>query len=408
MLSQATPAVVNITVEKEIPSATNPLEPVDDQQPPTKVLGVGSGIIIDAKNGYIVTNAHVVSDQHLMIVTLKDGRRYHGKLIGKDNGFDIAVIQIHAKYLTAISMGDSNDLKVGDFVVAIGSPFGLTQTVTSGVVSALNRSEPRIDSFQNFIQTDAPINPGNSGGALLNLNGQLVGVNTAIVSPSSGNIGIGFAIPSNMVKSVADQLIQYGNVARGMLGVMAQNITPELADAMSLKHNRGAIVTEVVPDSPAAASGIEVQDIIQSVDGTPIESSEQLHNMLGLVRPGTQIHLTVLRDHKAVNLAATIQDPKKLMMQRALPFLDGMQLQKFSDLEPDGTLLKGVLVTNLTDSSDGALAGLIPGDIIISANNEPTPTIQQLIHVAESKPKQLLLKVSRDNKQLFLVIEQDQ
>ncbi len=408
MLSTATPAVVNIAVEKIIPQADNPLQPQLDPSPPTKVVGVGSGVIINAEKGYIVTNAHVVKDQEIMIVTLKDGRRYRAKLIGKDDGFDIAVIQIHANHLTAITVGDSNQLKVGDFVVAIGSPFGLTQTVTSGVVSALNRSEPRIDSFQNFIQTDAPINPGNSGGALLDLQGKLVGINTAIVSPSSGNIGIGFAIPSDMVNSVAEQLIQYGKVERGMLGVMAQNITPELADAMHLKHNRGAIVTEVVPDSPAAAAGFHVQDIIESVNNTGIDSSEQLHNILGLVRPGTLVHLTVLRDHKTRELKAVIANPKTLLQERALPFIAGMRLQKFSDLEPDGSVLDGVLVISVDDSSSGALAGLIPGDVIISANGESTPTVQKLIQIADSKSNQLLLKVSRGNGQLFLVIQQDQ
>lgn len=264
MLNKTTPSVVNIAVEKLIPQTPNPLQPEMDQNTaPTKVLGVGSGVIIDAKKGYIVTNAHVVKDQKIMVVTLKDGRRYRAKVIGKDEGFDLAVIQIHANHLTALPIGNSDQLKVGDFVVAVGSPFGLTQTVTSGVISALNRQEPRIDNFQSFIQTDAPINPGNSGGALIDLEGKLIGINTAIVTPSAGNIGIGFAIPSDMVKSVAEQLIKYGKVERGMLGVTAQNITPELADALNLKHNKGALVTKVVAESPAAKAGVEVQEIIK-------------------------------------------------------------------------------------------------------------------------------------------------
>ena len=408
MLNKTTPSVVNIAVEKLIPQTPNPLQPETDQNSmPVKVLGVGSGVIIDAQKCYIVTNAHVVKDQKIMVVTLKDGRRYRAKVIGKDEGFDLAVIQIHASHLTALPIGNSNQLKVGDFVVAVGSPFGLTQTVTSGVISALNRQEPRIDNFQSFIQTDAPINPGNSGGALIDLDGKLIGINTAIVTPSAGNIGIGFAIPSDMVKSVTEQLIKYGKVERGMLGVTAQNITPELTDALNLKHNKGALVTKVVAESPAAKAGIEVQDIIESVNGIRIHSSVQLHNMLGLLCPGTKIQLTVLRDHKVLPIKTEVADPK-VLLQRELPFLGGMRMQKFNDLEPDGTILQGVLVTGVDDSSDGALGGLEPGDIIISANGQLTPTVDELMKIAEDKPKELLLKVARDTGQLFLVIQQSQ
>ncbi|WP_304985810.1 Do family serine endopeptidase [Coxiella-like endosymbiont] len=409
MLSKATPSVVNIAVEKLIPKPVNPFQPETDQDlTPTKVLGVGSGVIIDAKKGYIITNAHMIKDQKIMLVTLKDGRRYRAKIIGKDEGFDLAVIQINTRHLTQLPFGNSNQLKVGDFVVAIGSPFGLTQTVTSGVVSALDRQEPRIDSFQSFIQTDAPINPGNSGGALIDLQGRLVGINTAIITPSAGNIGIGFSIPSNMVKNVAEQLIKYGKVERGMLGVTAQNITPELADALNLKHSDGALVTKVVAGSSAEKAGLQVQDIIESVNQSPIHTSEELHNILGLVRPGTTIHLSVLRNHKTEKLTATVADPKDVLLERKIPFLGGMRLQKFSDLELDSTFLSGVLVTNIDDDSNGALSGLQPGDIILSANNQSTPTVSELMNIAEKKPKQLLLKVARGSGQLFLVIQPTQ
>lgn len=406
MLSKVTPSVVNIAVEKLIPKSVNPFQPETEQDlTPTKVLGVGSGVIIDAKKGYIVTNAHVVKDQKIMLVTLKDARRYRAKIIGKDDGFDLAVIQIKAKHLTQLPFGNSNQLKIGDFVVAIGSPFGLTQTVTSGVVSALDRQEPRIDNFQSFIQTDAPINPGNSGGALIDLQGNLVGINTAIVTPSLGNIGIGFSIPSNMVKNVTEQLIKYGKVERGMLGVTAQNITPELADALNLKQSNGALVTKVVVGSPAEKAGLKVQDIIQSVNQNVIHTSGQLHNILGLIRPGTTINLTILRNHKIQKLIATVANPKEVLLQREIPFLAGMRLQKFSDLEPDSTFLRGVLVSTIDDDSDAALSGLQPGDIILTANNQPTPTVSKLVHIAETKPKQLLLKVERGSGQLFLVIQ---
>jgi Do/DeqQ family serine protease len=406
MLSKVTPAVVSISVEKSIPKATNPTQPEAAQaQAPTKILGVGSGVIVDAKKGYIVTNAHVVNDQKVMIVTLKDGSHYRAKLIGKDDGFDLAAIQIKAKHLTPISFGNSNQLKVGDFVVAVGSPFNLSQTVTSGVISALNRSQPQIEGFQSFIQTDAPINPGNSGGALISMNGQLMGINTAIVTPSSGNIGIGFAIPSDMVKSVADQLIKYGKVERGLLGVLAQNITPELADAMHLKHTQGAIVTQAVEGSPAAKAGLKAEDVIVSVNGEAVHDSVQLHNMLGIMRPGTHITLTVLRNHKKQQLPTVVGNPKTVTLQRELPFLAGMRLQKYSDLEPDGNVLNGILVISVSDTSDGALAGLTPGDVITGVNNTPISNVQQLVKIATSKPEQLLLNIARGNGKLFLVLQ---
>ena len=406
MLSKTTPSVVNISVEKLIPKPVNPFQPeIEQDLTPTKVLGVGSGVIIDAQNGYIVTNAHVIKDQKIMLVTLKDGRRYRAKIIGKDEGFDLSVIQINAKHLIQLPIGNSNQLKVGDFVMAIGSPFGLTQTVTSGVISALDRQEPCIDNFQSFIQTDAPINPGNSGGALIDLQGRLVGINTAIITPSAGNIGIGFAIPSNIATRVANNLIKYGKIEHGMLGVTAQNITPELANALNLKHTDGALITKVVLGSPAKKAGLQAQDVIESVNQRSIHTSEQLHNMLGLVRPGTTIHLTVLHNHETQKLTAIVADPKDVLLEHKIPFLGGMRLQKFSDLEPDGTFLSSVLVTNVNDDSDGALAGLQPGDIILSANGQATSTVTKLIRIANKKPKQLLLKVARGSRQLFLVIQ---
>ena len=407
MLSKTTPSVVNITVEKMIPQTLSLLQPETDQHSTsTKILGVGSGVVIDDKKGYIVTNAHVVKDQKIMVVTLKDSRHYRAKVIGQDNGFDLALIQIHAKHLTKLSIGDSDQLKVGDFVVAVGSPFGLTQTVTSGVISALNREKPRINNFQSFIQTDAPINPGNSGGALINLDGKLIGINTAIVTPSTGNIGIGFAIPSNMVKGVVEQLIKYGKVERGILGITAQNITPELTDAMHLKYSKGALVTKVIPESPADKVSIRVQDVIESVNGLQIDSSTQLHNILGLVRPGTTITLTILRNHKVFNIKVEVANPKKSQLQCELPFLWGIRMQTLNDLEPDSTILQGLLITNVDDNSDGALAGLELGDVIISANGRSTPTVNELIKVVKGKPKALLLKIARGNRQLFLVVQQ--
>lgn len=407
MLAKITPAVVNIAVEKQIPPTTNSFESQVEAKkiPPRFLAGVGSGVIINAKKGLIITNAHVVSNEKVMLVTLKDGRRFRAKLVGKDDGFDIAIIKIPAINLTSIPFGDSDQLKVGDFVAAIGSPFGLTQTVTSGVISALNRSQPQIEGFQSFIQTDAPINMGNSGGALVNLKGQLVGINTAIVSPSFGNIGIGFAIPSNMVHSVVSQLLKYGKVERGVLGVIAQNITPELASALNLKHQQGVLVTKVMPGSPANEAGFKDEDIILKVNGKVIRSAAQLHNTLGLMRPGTPITIDILRHHEPMALSATVGNPKKMLKQRAMPFLAGMRLQNFKEFEPDGKFLKGAIVVSIADSSPDALAGLLPGDVITQANSQKINSVKDLEKIVMQHPKELLVKVDRGNASLFLVVQ---
>ncbi|OGO95428.1 MAG: endopeptidase [Coxiella sp. RIFCSPHIGHO2_12_FULL_42_15] len=412
MLQKATPAVVNISVEQEIPNPTAKNKEAvdssaDSQQAPLKSIGVGSGVIIDAAKGYIVTNAHIVRNQKVILVTLKDGRRYRGTLIGQTKGFDIAVIQIHANHLTVMPLGNSSKVNVGDFVVAVGSPFGLSQTVTSGVVSALNRSTPKIEGFQNFIQTDAPINPGNSGGALINMQGQFVGMNTAILAPSAGNIGIGFAIPSNMVDTVAQQLIKYGKVTPGLLGVIAQNLTPELAEAMDLKSDQGVVITEVVDNSPADEAGLKSEDVITKVDNTLINDSAQLHNLMGVTHPGTKIAVTVTRDGVEKALHATVGSPTAQVKQRIIPYLSGLRLQNFSDLEPNSKLIKGALVLDVTDTSAGALAGLVPGDIIVKANNHEIHSVKELITTANQAKKSLLLKVVRNNMNVFLVIQAD-
>ncbi len=396
MLHKVTPGVVKITTEKEPgPGSSRPQ------------VGLGSGVIIDANQGLIVTNAHVISQTKIIVVTLQSGRRYLARTVGEDDGFDVAVLKINAPNLTAVPIGDSDQLQVGDFVAAIGSPFGLTETVTSGVISALNRSEPKIEGFQSFIQTDTPINPGNSGGALVNMKGELVGINTALVTPILGNVGIGFAIPSNMVDSIAQQLLKYGKVERGILGVVAQDITSPLASALNLKSDQGAVVTTIIPESPADKAGIKVSDIIISLDGKSIHSSEQLRNNLGMMRPGTAIKLEVSRNGKIQTLTADVGDPLKLAKQRETPFIGGLQLRDFNELESDDTLLQGVIVAGVGETSRGALAGLQPGDVITHANQQLVASVKELETVLAAKPKQLLLQVNRNNTGLFVVIEQD-
>lgn len=402
MLEKVTPAIVKITTEKET-NLASPFEQNKTSRSPE--IGLGSGVIIDSAQGLIITNAHVISQTKIILVTLKNGRRYIAKLIGEDDGFDIAVIKINAPNLTTIPFGDSDQLQVGDFVAAIGSPFGLTETVTSGVISALNRSEPKIEGYQSFIQTDTPINPGNSGGALLNMQGELIGINTALVTPITGNVGIGFAIPSNMVNSVAHQLVQYGKVERGILGVIAQDINSSLAEAMHLNSDKGAVVTTIIPQSPADKAGFKVADIILSLNGKPIHSSEQLRNTLGMMRPGTAIKVDISRNGALQTLAAIVGDPQKLAKQQEVPFINGLRLQNFNELESDDTLLRGVLVTGVSETSAGALAGLQPGDIITHANQEIVSSVTELENILKTKPKQLLLQVSRNNVGLFVVIE---
>ncbi|ALG72022.1 peptidase [Azospirillum thiophilum] len=305
MLEQVTPAVVNISVLSQAPQAENPLlrDPffrrffnLPDQMPQGRPqVSAGSGVIVDARNGYVVTNSHVVENAQEIAVTLKDRRRLRAKLIGRDAATDIALLQIKADGLTALQLGDSDRSQVGDFVVAIGNPFGLGQTVTSGIVSALGRSGLKIEGYEDFIQTDASINPGNSGGALVNFQGELIGINTAIIGPAGGSVGIGFAVPVTIVRSVMEQLREFGEVRRGRLGVAIQDLTPDLAESMSLKGDEGALIAKIERGSPADNGGLRSGDVVVAVDGRPIRSATDFRNRIGLLRVGTPVQLTVVR-----------------------------------------------------------------------------------------------------------------
>jgi len=305
MLKTITPGVVNIAVKGRV-REQNPLlqdpffrrffnVPQGQNFQERETQATGSGVIVDAAQGYVLTNAHVVENETSIIITTKDNRRYAAKLIGRDTATDVAVLKIDPGNLTAVPFGDSDKLQVGDFVVAIGNPFGLGQTVTSGIVSALGRSGLGIEGYEDFIQTDASINPGNSGGALVDLRGELVGINTAILAPGGGNIGIGFAVPINMAHEVMDQLIRYGEVKRGLIGVSIQDLTPDLALAMNTKHTNGAVIARVAPDSPAQQAGLKSGDIVIAANGVPIHSGTQLRNAIGLTRIGNNVGLTIDR-----------------------------------------------------------------------------------------------------------------
>jgi Do/DeqQ family serine protease len=321
MIRKVSPAVVNIATRGTIheSGAQNPLlddpffrrffQPPKDAGPHERSFqSAGSGVIFDAKLGYILTNAHVVEDATEITVTLQDGRDLKAEVIGSDVQSDIAVLKVKPDGLSQIVLGDSSKAEVGDFVVAIGNPFGLAHTVTSGIVSALSRSGINPDGYEDFIQTDASINPGNSGGALVNLRGELIGINTAILSRSGGNIGIGFAIPVNMARRVTEQLVRYGTVRRGQLGVTMYTVTPDVAHSLGLNSASGALVSQVVDGSPAAVAGLRTGDVITSVNGQPVKSNSELRNIIGLRQVGDKIDIGLVRDGKPLRVTAVIAD----------------------------------------------------------------------------------------------------
>lgn len=404
VVKRISPAVVNLQVAKNPMPASG--SAADDNTPPAlRNMVTGSGVIIDAKNGYIVTNAHVVNNSKLIIVTLQNNARYIGHPIGMARNFDLAVIKINAKKLTAMPVGNSSLLKVGEPVAAIGSPFGLRQTVTAGIISSLNRNNPRLSGNENFIQTDAPINPGNSGGPLINLKGQLIGINTALLAPLPANVGIGFAIPSNIVTAASTQLIKYGSIKGGALGVMAQNLTNVLSHALKLPDDtRGVIITHVVPNSPAEKAGIKAEDIITQAGGNNIQNALQLHNLLALSRPDSQLTLHLLHNGKKKTVTVTVGSPKALLASNPAPLLTGMRLQAFRQLQPDNTVIQGMAILSLSPSTPGGLAGLIPGDIILTANDQPVKNIKQLMQACRQSDKPVLLKVARGNGTLYIVL----
>jgi Do/DeqQ family serine protease len=317
MLTNITPGVVNIAVKGRV-REQNPLLqdpffrrffniPQGQGFAERETQATGSGVIVDAAQGYVLTNAHVVENETSITITTKDNRRLPAKLVGRDADTDVAVLKIEHDHLTAVPLGDSDKLQVGDFVVAIGNPFGLGQTVTSGIVSALGRSGLGIEGYEDFIQTDASINPGNSGGALVDLRGNLVGINTAILAPGGGNIGIGFAVPINMARRVMDQLIRYGEVKRGRIGVTIQDLTPDLAQAMNTPRTNGAVIARVEPGSSADHAGLKTGDLVVAANGVPVHSGTQLRNTIGLSRIGDEVNLTIDRGGSEKALAVKVE-----------------------------------------------------------------------------------------------------
>ena len=366
-----------------------------------KFMALGSGVIIDAAKGYVVTNNHVVDNANSIKVQLSDGRKFDAKVVGKDPRSDIALIQIQdPKNLTAIKIADSDALRVGDYTVAIGNPFGLGETVTSGIVSALGRSGLNAENYENFIQTDAAINRGNSGGALVNLNGELIGINTAILAPDGGNIGIGFAIPSNMVKNLTSQMVQYGQVKRGELGILGTELNSELAKAMKVDAQRGAFVSQVMPNSSAATAGIKAGDVITSLNGKPISSFAALRAEVGSMPIGSKVTLGLLRDGKPVNVSLELQQSSQNQVDSSTIF-SGIEGAEMSNKGAD----KGVVVNNVKANSPAARIGLKKGDVIMGANQQPVKNIAELRKILESKPSVLALNIQRGDTSLYLLMQ---
>jgi Do/DeqQ family serine protease len=411
MLAKVMPAVVNINSKTRV-RVRNPLmeDPFFRQffgmpdMPRERIeQSLGSGVIIDAAKGYVLTNNHVIAGADDIAVTLHDGRTLKAQVVGTDPDTDIAVIRIPAENLDALALADSSQLRVGDFVVALGDPFGLGQTVTSGIVSALNRSGLRGLGYQNFIQTDASINPGNSGGALVNLRGELVGINSAIYSPSGGNVGIGFAIPANLANQVMRQLIATGTVAHGSLGLAAQDITPDIAAAMGLNSGAGALITRVRAGSPAATAGIAPGDVVTAVDGKPVRSAGELMNAQGILPVGSTVQLDLLRDGKGMQVKARLGADK-------LANADGASLDarlrgaQLSEADPNARRdgLAGVRVDRVVGGSRAQDNGLKPGDLIVGVNQVDVASLNDLRGLLARAPRQVLLSVVRGRDAMFV------
>jgi serine protease DegQ len=415
LLREVTPAVVNISVagpaapqdsdhdqSQQEQSRPHPFFDLPDQIPQQSE---GSGVIVDARRGLIVTNAHVISQGADVVVTLADRRRFNAALIGSDEATDIAVLRIEAQKLTAVRYGDSTKLQVGDFVVAIGNPFGLGQTATLGIVSALGRGLD-IEGYEDFIQTDASINPGNSGGALLDLDGHLMGVNTAIVSPGGGNVGIGFAIPAEMVENVVAQLVEHGEVRRGRLGVFIQDVTPGLAEALDLGTDRGALVTEIEPGSAAATAGIEVGDVVTEVNGKPVDTATGLRNTVGLMQLGETATLTLLRGGRTLSEGVRVGEPPPQAGGRQIEKIPGAE---FSDLAPGNDtrfgVVRGVRVTAVQPGSTAELGGLEENDIVTAVNRKTVSSFAELAAAVAKAGSTIALRIDREGRPIYVLIQ---
>ncbi len=420
LVKQVEPAVVSIATKGTVSAPANPLmedpffrrffgfpDQQQQQQRRRQVQSAGSGVIVDATKGYILTNHHVVENAEEIEIFLTDNRSLKAKVVGSDAGTDVALLQVeNPKGLVQMKLGNSDQVQVGDFVLAIGNPFGLQHTVTSGIVSALGRSGINPDGYEDFIQTDASINPGNSGGALVNLRGELVGINSAIFSNSGGNIGIGFAIPVNIAKSIMSQILQFGEVKRGLLGVSISDFNAESAKAFGIEGTaEGALVQEVADGSAAEKAGIEVGDVILSVDGQRIKSASDLRNTVGLKRSGDSVRVEVLRDGKRRQITALLSEVATTAQvdgEDIHPGLAGAELGNHEG-KADQFAGPGVLIESVEPESPAAQAGLMANDIIVSVNRIRVRNVRELQQAA-GQQSLLILSIRRGNRNLLLQI----
>jgi Do/DeqQ family serine protease len=410
MLERSMPAVVNISTSTNIEVKENPLmqDPffrqffqIPNESRHQQKNSLGSGVIIDSDQGLVLTNNHVIDKADKIKVTLNDGRQLNAEVVGTDPEADVAIIQIPADNLTKLPIADSNQLKVGDFVVAIGNPFGLGQTVTSGIISALGRSGLGIEGYEDFIQTDASINPGNSGGALVNLRGEFIGMNTAILAPTGGNVGIGFAIPSNMVMTIKESLVKHGEVRRGLLGVTTQDLTPELVNAFNLKNKHGAAVSRIESNSPAAKAGLEPGDIIVSANGRQVKNSHDIRNIIGLLQIGDKVMIEYYRGNEKKQATAVIGKPERAQLagNKLHYTLQGTVLS--STLKDQ---IEGILIEKIDTASYAWRVGLRPGDIIVSANRFRVHNVEELQKIVDPN-NVLLINIQRGPEGFFVVLK---
>ncbi|MBF0108809.1 MAG: DegQ family serine endoprotease [Magnetococcales bacterium] len=411
MLEKVVPSVVNITTSTRIRTVEHPLLsdpffsrffnlPRMEQEKTQQSLG--SGVIVDAARGLVITNNHVIQKADSISVTLRNGTILQGKRVGLDRDTDIGLIQIPPQGLKAATPGDSDTLRVGDFVVAIGNPFGLGQTVTSGIVSALGRKGLGLEGYEDFIQTDASINPGNSGGALVNLRGELVGINTAILAQGGGNVGIGFAIPINMAQRIIKQLIQFGAVRRGLLGISSQDLTPDLANAFGIRQPQGAVITRVVPGSAADKSGVRPGDVVLSANGRPITDSASLRTLIGLSLVGDRIQLDILRDGKRQQITTEVTEPRtrKIEGKRIDPRFLGAVMEKLEDGEQN----EPIVVVSVQPDTPAWQAGLRDGDRILAVNRQAVGTFEDLSAIVQKNSREMLLNIQRGQEGFFILV----
>ncbi len=414
MLERVTPAVVNIASKTHI-AVRNPYfdDPVFRRffgvpnMPRERVQqSLGSGVIVDAEKGYLLTNNHVVDGADDIAVTLSDGRTVKAKVLGTDPDTDLAVLQIPAGNLNAIALADSAKLRMGDFVVAVGDPFGIGQSASTGIVSGLGRSGLRGAGYQNFIQTDASINPGNSGGPLVNLRGELVGINSMIYTPSGGSVGIGFAIPSNLASDVMRQLVSTGQVKRGALGVEAQDVTPELARVFGIQATRGAVVTRVRANSPAETAGLKPGDVIVSLNGKTVAGEQDLHNVEGLTAPGAAVEVGLQREGRPLTISTALRETTlELIKGETLdPRVAGVTFSELADnVRRQG--VDGVAVSRIGEGSRAYAAGLRSGDIIVEVNRRDLGGARDFSRLVSTHPRQLMLTLLRGGEAYYLLLQ---